>query len=100
MLSMILLEIADERGRQAQRFGHTAQADFDAYFSADNGRTRLANVAAKFADGARDHMSVGSLKAARTYALRAAATNAAMIELIDRVIEHTAAPAKDEGKAA
>lgn len=98
--SPVLAEIFAERMRQIDRFGHTTDADFEAYWNADNGRTRLATVGARFAEGAKDHMSVGSLKAARDYALRAAASNLALIELIDRVTEHTAAPTGEQGKAA
>lgn len=90
--SPALAEVFAERMRQVERFGHTADADFDAYWNAQGGRTRLASVAVRFSDGARDHLSVGSLKAARDYALRAAATNLALIELIDRVMQHTATP--------
>ncbi|HEX2794681.1 MAG TPA: hypothetical protein VHN58_09670 [Croceicoccus sp.] len=96
--SPVLAEVFSERMRQVERFGHTTQADFDAYWNDSNGRTRLASVAVRFSDGARDHLSVGSLKAARDYALRAAATNVALVELIDRVIENSTAPA-DGGKA-
>ncbi|MDR7101439.1 hypothetical protein [Croceicoccus sp. BE223] len=97
--SPALAEVFAERMRQIDQFGHSPDADFDAYWNADDGRTRLAAIGARFADGARDHISVGSLKAARAYALRAAATNLALIELIDRVTDHTAT-ATDLGDAA
>lgn len=98
--SPVLAEVFAERMRQTDTFGHTAQADFAAYWEGDNGRTRLASIAARFADGAKDHMSVGSLKAARSYALRAAATNIALVELIDAITEETAPIASDHERSA